>query len=204
MTSRPPGTFEQFYEQGYTPWEEGRPWPGLEEYASRFAPEGGRILDAGCGLGTQSIHLATLGYRVTGIDLVPLAIERARQHAIDAGVVVDFRVGDLVTGGIDESFDMAFDRGVFHSFEAARRDRWARTIRDALAPGGVWLSICGNADNRDPETGGPDTRPYPRISLTDVVSSCEPHFEIIEVTHQPFGAAGDAPRAWAVAMRRRP
>ena len=79
----------------------------------------------------------------------------------------------------------------------------AARMRDALAPNGVWLSLSGNADNRDPETGGPDTRPYPRISLTDLVTSCEPYFEIIEATHQPFGAGEDSPRAWALAMRRR-
>jgi SAM-dependent methyltransferase len=45
------------------------------------------ILDVSCGIGTQAIGLARLGYAVTGSDLSPQAIERAvresRRHQVD-------------------------------------------------------------------------------------------------------------------------
>ncbi|MEN6559464.1 MAG: methyltransferase domain-containing protein [Acidobacteriota bacterium] len=52
------------------------------------------ILDIGCGTGRHAIELARRGYKVTGIDLSPSQIDRARAKAAAAGVAPDFRVGD--------------------------------------------------------------------------------------------------------------
>ena len=40
-----------------------------------------RILDCACGIGTQSLGLAKMGFRVAGCDLSARAIERARLEA---------------------------------------------------------------------------------------------------------------------------
>src|SRR5437763_1474337 len=40
-------------------------------------PKGSRILDLGCGRGRHSIYLASKGYNVTGIDIVPSNINYA-------------------------------------------------------------------------------------------------------------------------------
>ena len=53
------------------------------------------ILDATCGVGTQTLGLAALGYRVTGSDLSPLAVERARREAAARGMSIAFEVADL-------------------------------------------------------------------------------------------------------------
>ena len=74
----------------------------------------------------------------------------------------------------------------------------------ARVPGGHWISLTGCADNRDPETGEPDPRGYPRHSLQAIVACCEPYFEILEVTRQPFGATPDTDfTAWVTTMRVR-
>ncbi|MGZ5498548.1 MAG: class I SAM-dependent methyltransferase [Candidatus Aminicenantales bacterium] len=52
------------------------------------------ILDIGCGTGRHAIELARRGYRVTGIDLSPSQIERARAKTVKGGLAPDFRVGD--------------------------------------------------------------------------------------------------------------
>ena len=49
-------------------------------------PDGGRVLDASCGIGTQALGLAAAGYAVTGTDLSPGAIERARAEAAARGL----------------------------------------------------------------------------------------------------------------------
>ena len=49
-----------------------------------------RILDVGCGTGRHAIELARRGYDVTGLDLSPSQLERAKEKARAAGVKVRF------------------------------------------------------------------------------------------------------------------
>jgi SAM-dependent methyltransferase len=53
------------------------------------------IWDVACGIGTQSLGLASLGYRVTASDISPSEIEIARQEAINRGFQIDFFVSDM-------------------------------------------------------------------------------------------------------------
>jgi SAM-dependent methyltransferase len=59
---------------------------------------GGRdrsILDVACGIGTQSLGLAARGYAVTGSDISPRAIERARSEAAQRSLSIPFSVADM-------------------------------------------------------------------------------------------------------------
>ena len=51
---------------------------------------GHRVLDVACGTGVVAITAARLGARVTGLDLTPALLERARENAGIAGVDVDW------------------------------------------------------------------------------------------------------------------
>jgi SAM-dependent methyltransferase len=53
------------------------------------------ILDVSCGIGTQAIGLARLGYDVTGSDLSPRAIERAVAESRRHQVAVSFSICDM-------------------------------------------------------------------------------------------------------------
>ena len=53
------------------------------------------VLDASCGIGTQSLGLAQKGYVVTGSDISPLAIERAQREAEKRNLRITFRVADM-------------------------------------------------------------------------------------------------------------
>jgi 2-polyprenyl-3-methyl-5-hydroxy-6-metoxy-1,4-benzoquinol methylase len=64
------------------------------------------ILDVGCGTGRHSVELAHRGYRVTGIDLSPSQIERAREKAKAAGVEIDFRIADARALDFREEFGL--------------------------------------------------------------------------------------------------
>jgi SAM-dependent methyltransferase len=53
------------------------------------------VLDVSCGIGTQSLGLAKLGYQVSASDQSPDAIERAKQEAKARGLSIDFSAADM-------------------------------------------------------------------------------------------------------------
>jgi 2-polyprenyl-3-methyl-5-hydroxy-6-metoxy-1,4-benzoquinol methylase len=53
------------------------------------------VLDCSCGIGTQAIGLALLGYKVHATDLSPKAVQRAQGEARRLGAEVTFGVTDL-------------------------------------------------------------------------------------------------------------
>jgi glycine/sarcosine N-methyltransferase len=57
----------------------------------------GRVLDAACGIGTQSLALAYLGYRVEGSDISAGEVARARREASLRGLTCEFRIQDMRT-----------------------------------------------------------------------------------------------------------
>ena len=67
---------------------------------SRLLPspqEAGLVLDCACGIGTQALGLATLGYEVEGTDISPSAVERAQRESASMGLNASFRVDDMRT-----------------------------------------------------------------------------------------------------------
>jgi len=72
---------------------------------------GDRVLDVGCGTGVVSITAARMGAQVTGLDLTPELLQRARENARASEVEVDFHEGDaenLPFG--DSSFDVVLSQ----------------------------------------------------------------------------------------------
>jgi SAM-dependent methyltransferase len=65
------------------------------------------ILDIGCGTGRHSLELAKRGYTVTGIDLSPSMIEKAKVLAQKENLKIDFQVRDARDFNFMESFDLA-------------------------------------------------------------------------------------------------
>ncbi len=55
----------------------------------------GPILDCACGIGTQAIPLAILGYQIEGSDLSLPEIQRATEEAVIRGLSINFRQDDM-------------------------------------------------------------------------------------------------------------
>jgi SAM-dependent methyltransferase len=97
------------------------------------------ILDIGCGTGRHAIELARRGYQVTGIDLSPSQIGRARAKAAAAGVAPDFLVGDARDLPFDGRFGLAvmICEGAFALMETDEMNfEILRGAARALRPGG--------------------------------------------------------------------
>ena len=78
--------WEEMYQAGTPPWDTGRPSSELIRVvqAKKIGPC--RAIELGCGTGTNVVWLAQRGFDVTGVDLAPLAIQRANRRAAEAGV----------------------------------------------------------------------------------------------------------------------
>lgn len=113
--------------------------PFLEEIG-QYLPEQGRVLDFGCGFGLFSLYYASLGRRrrLTGIDLNPARIERARSSAAKLGLDnVSYEVGDVLQWQPDAPFDAIYMLDVIHHLPAAMVPEFLQKIRSFLAPGGI-------------------------------------------------------------------
>lgn len=76
------------------------------------------ILDAACGIGTQTFGLAQKGYKLTASDISSGEIEKARLEAQRRNLDIDFQVADMrnLAGKIQKKFDLviACDNAVPH------------------------------------------------------------------------------------------
>ena len=88
---------------------------GVAFYASLARETGGPVLEVACGTGRVAIPIARQGFAVTGLDVVPGMLKRARSKA--AGLPVRWIEGDARTFNLgDERFRLIFLTG--NAFQA--------------------------------------------------------------------------------------
>lgn len=126
-------------------------------------PSGSRVLDLGCGQGLLGSVLlsaprldaagipwpahwapAPRGLRITGIELMPREVERARLALGDSArfVCADLRDAEL------PDCDAVVILDVLHYLDPADQDRLLERVRDALVPGGRLLLRVADARHR--------------------------------------------------------
>jgi SAM-dependent methyltransferase len=91
-----------------------------------------------CHIGTDTVSLARLGARMTGLDFSPEAIEQARRLASVAGADVEFvqaELYDALSVLEPEAFELVFT-GIGALCWLPSIARWAEVVAGLLAPGG--------------------------------------------------------------------
>src|SRR3954463_10067011 len=74
-----------------------------------------KVLEIGCGIGTDGAQFARAGADYTGIDLTEAAVDLARKRVAVSGLKGDFRVSDAEKLDFaDDSFDLVYSHGVLH------------------------------------------------------------------------------------------
>lgn len=133
--------WDERYRSRPTLWS-GEPNRHLVGEAADLAP--GLALDVGCGEGADAIWLAQRGWRVDGVDVSGVALQRAAEHADRAGAEVAGRISWL-----HENLT-AWDPGrgrydlvsaQYMHLPSPERDVLFRRLGEAVAPGGTLLIV---------------------------------------------------------------
>jgi glycine/sarcosine N-methyltransferase len=116
------------------------------------------VYDCTCGIGTQALPLAAAGFRVTGSDLSPAAVDRARAEAAARGLDVSLSVADvreLPAGRFDVV--VSLDNSLPHLLTDADLTAAVRSVRGCLDPGGLFVASIRDYDAilRDDTAGVP-------------------------------------------------
>lgn len=128
-------------------WYEKNTRKSMEEFRNdaerlkAFLPEGGDVLEVAPGPGFLAIEMARDSrFRVTGLDIGKTFVELARKNAAEAGVRVNFQLGNA--SGMpfaDKSFDLLVCRAAFKNF--SEPERALREMRRVVRPGGTGVII---------------------------------------------------------------
>jgi SAM-dependent methyltransferase len=127
-----------------------------------FGSQARRILDAACGIGTQCLGLAQLGYHVTASDISTAELELARQEAERRSLSIQFTQADMrkLRQAHQGEYDvvLACDNAIPHLLSEADILLAFQQFYACTAPeGGCLISV---RDYANMELGG--RRMYPR------------------------------------------
>jgi methyl halide transferase len=193
--------WDERYRSGNTPWDTGKPDYDLVELVEDGTLHACAAMEVGCGTGTNVLWLGQHGFTAVGVDISPIAIEMAEKKMAAAEIDCRLYALDILKESVPgESFGFVYDCGCLHIFDSPEeRAGFAAAVTEHLEPGGLWLSVLGNADD-PPRDVGP-----PRRSATDIVLAVEKYFEILELKTTQFNVdRPEPPRAWRCLMRKRP
>ena len=108
------------------------------------------VLDCACGIGTQAIGLAGLGYSVTASDISDGELAEAKLRAEKNGVSLRLEHADFCA--LEETFPEQFDivicmdNALPHMLSAEALERAIRSITGRMAPGGLFVASIRDYD----------------------------------------------------------
>jgi SAM-dependent methyltransferase len=133
ISTHAPGTRAFFADLDQYHFEKLHHLPRLIDFN---AYRGKKVLDVGCGAGTDLMRFARGGAAVTGVDISPSAIALARQNFAQQGLAADLREADGEhLPFADNEFDFVFAHGVVQ-YTAGDRALVAE-CRRVVKPGGT-------------------------------------------------------------------
>jgi ubiquinone/menaquinone biosynthesis C-methylase UbiE len=180
------------------------------EREARLLPEGGKVLEIGCGMGFASLEFIKRGCHVTATDLTPAAVELTKRHFKIRGVVADdVRVENALKLSFpDATFDAVWANGVLHHTGDTRQA--IQEIRRVLKIGGraiishfyrrpswmYWISRLGR-ENIEFKAEDPPVTDF--LTEAEVLSMFD-GFDIIEAVQDHYRALPIARRGAKAAL----
>lgn len=178
------------------PWDSGEVEPLFVQAVEAGLLPKGRLLDLGCGTGTNARYFASLGYEVVGVDFAPTAIAAAQKQPMEK---LRFEQLDVLRDALPAGpFDVVVDRGCWHVFDAhVDRKHLAQQVAGVLREGGCFLSLMGSTEGPARELGPP------RRNAIDIATAIEPALQIVELRRVTFSGLEEPVEAWLCLARRR-
>ena len=108
------------------------------DYAKKVS---GSVLELGCGSGRVTIPLAQNNVAITGLDIVPAMIEKAKQKAGD--LPIQWVVDDIRSFHLDQKYQLIFETGsVFHHLlTRLDQEQYLARVREHLDDDGKFI-LC--------------------------------------------------------------
>jgi SAM-dependent methyltransferase len=161
------------------PWFSPRPYPWVRQAVNAgWFRRGSRVLDVGCGAGTNAMFLSESGFRAAGIDVAPKAIEAARRRAERLGLTADFQVADALRLPFAKGyFGGLIDVGCFHTLPTRLRGAYSRELARVLRPGGRYALSWVAREHA--EMLGPPHRP----SVEETAAAFEHDFQFLRTEY---------------------
>jgi ubiquinone/menaquinone biosynthesis C-methylase UbiE len=185
--------------------------PHIPSFAEFERWAGKRVLEVGCGLGTDSINFARAGAHLTAVDLSSESLRIAAQRADVMGVADNIRfvhanAEELTATVTDEPYDLVYSFGVVH--HTPRPERALAEMRTLTATGGslrlmvynrrswkvasivvrqghgrFWRTKEFVAEHSEAQTGCPVTYTYTRREARELVERSGFQVDDVRVDH---------------------
>ena len=110
-----------------------------------------KILDCACGIGTQAIGLANIGYQVTASDISAGEISEAKKRATENNVNINFFQADFcsLSDIFSEKFDIiiAMDNALPHMLSSNSLEKAIKSIISQIRDGGLFIASIRDYDS---------------------------------------------------------
>jgi methyl halide transferase len=189
------------YRRGRQPlWDAGMPSGELRRVVEDGTIRACRVVELGCGSGTDAVYLAGRGFDVTAIDIAPSALSQAGEKARKAGVQVRWLLADVLMPPKLDVFDFIYDRGCYHEVRGENLAAYRETVRRYSHPGTRFLLLAGSINETVLDYGPP------RVAEEELRDDFSALFDFEWVRESRFEIAKPeamGPLAWSVLMRRK-
>ncbi|MBR4026786.1 MAG: class I SAM-dependent methyltransferase [Lachnospiraceae bacterium] len=108
------------------------------------------ILDCACGIGTQAIGLASMGYNVIASDISERELVEAKKRAIENNVNICFKQADFcaLSDTFTEKYDIviAMDNALPHMLSSNNLEKAIKSIVEQIKKNGIFVASIRDYD----------------------------------------------------------